>query len=82
MPIFYNYVFSKEGLGLHKLHWEVLSWLTNVIELHSFHGAKIVGTAVDHVFKNGTWHDVVLMELLASDWAKDTRWHKYVGIFD
>ena len=82
MPTFYNYVFSQEGLGLHKLCWEVLSWLTNVIDLHKFHGAKIVGTARDHVFKNNIWQDVVIMELLSSDWHKDTRWHKMIGSFE
>jgi len=82
MPVFYNYVFSKEGLGLHKLWWEVLSWLGNVIDLHKFHGAKIVGTAKEHVFKNNKWQDVVIMELLRDDWVKDTRWVKMKGVFE
>ena len=74
-PLFYNHAFAPNGLGLRKLWFEVFVWNEPVLALHFAQGCQQIGIARDHVSKHGRWHDVVLMELTSTDWAKMSRWH-------
>lgn len=81
IPLYlYHYVFTQ--LNLHKVIAEVMSDNTNVIKLNKVHGCREVGIFYDHIFKNGKFHDIVLMELLKEDWEKKKRNHKYKASFE
>lgn len=64
----YEYVFEK--LKLNKLCSEVFSFNSKVIELHSKCGSVIEGSLKEHIYKNGSYYDVVAMGITASRWNK------------
>jgi UDP-4-amino-4,6-dideoxy-N-acetyl-beta-L-altrosamine N-acetyltransferase len=74
-PYIYNYVFNK--MKFHKIVGEVLDGNLNIMKMHAMHGCRIVGTQKDQIFKYGKFHDLHLVELLASDW--DKRKSQYGG---
>lgn len=76
----YHYVFTK--LNLHKLTAEIIADNENVIKLNKLHGFREVGIYREHVYKNGKFHDLVLMELLKKDWENNKRVKKYEGYFE
>jgi len=81
IPLYlYHYVFMQ--LKLHKITAEVMSENKNVIKLNKVHGCRKVGILYDHVYKNGKFHDIVLMELLKEDWEKNKRNHQYKTKFE
>lgn len=81
IPLYlYYYVF--EELQLHKITAEVMRENENVVKLNKMHGCREVGTYYDHVYKNGRFHDVVLMELLKEDWQENKRNFKYKANFE
>ena len=62
----YRYVF--EVMGFNRLWCEVLSSNDRVVKLHERFGSRIEGVMRQQVLKNGTFHDVVRMAVLAADW--------------
>lgn len=81
IPLYlYYYVF--EELQLHKITAEVMKENENVVKLNKMHGCREVGTFYDHVYKNGRFYDVVLMELLKEDWRQKKRNFKYKANFE
>ena len=63
-----NHVF--EDLKLHKLVGEVLGTNPKVVELHRSFGFTVEGQLREHVIKNGQFVDVVVVGILAKDWAE------------
>lgn len=66
-----DYVFNY--LNLHKLYGEVLCYTANVLELHRNSGFKVDGTLRDHVFKSGSYHDVVLISMLQEEYYANSN---------
>ena len=61
-----KYVFSV--LELNKLCGTVLSFNKIVIKIHEKYGSKIEGYFKEHIFKNGTFYNVVYMSILRKEW--------------
>ena len=57
-----------DALGLNKLCCEVLVFNEPVIKMHESFGFVREGLFRDHVFKQGTPHDVVCLAMLRSEW--------------
>jgi UDP-4-amino-4,6-dideoxy-N-acetyl-beta-L-altrosamine N-acetyltransferase len=66
LPPVYDYVFNK--LKLNKIYGEVLEGNGLILGIHEFHGWRNVGAFKNHVYKNGKYYDVHLLELLGTDW--------------
>lgn len=79
-PYLYNYVFLE--LGLHKITAEVMCGNNNVIKLNKIHGCREVGIYKEHIYKRGQFHDLMLMELLKSEWLKLNKFKKYLSEFE
>ena len=80
---FYNYVFGRKDLNLHKLHGMVLDTNTNMLRVHDICGYRQVGIYKAHVLRNGHFHDVHVVELLREDWlARGARFSKMVASFE
>lgn len=81
IPLYlYHYVFTQ--LKLHKITAEIISENINVIKLNKLHGWREVGVYREHIYKNGKFYDLVLMELLKEDWEKNKKAQKYIGNFE
>lgn len=81
IPLYlYNYVF--EELKLHKITAEVIRDNNKVVKINKLHGCRQVGIYYDHVYKNGKYYDLVLMELLKEDWLKKEKNLKYKASFE
>jgi UDP-4-amino-4,6-dideoxy-N-acetyl-beta-L-altrosamine N-acetyltransferase len=78
-PYLYNHVFRD--LKFHKIYGEVMAENKRVLQMHTLHGFRQVGTYRDHYFKEGRFHDVVLIELLAESWLKKKAFHRYRAAF-
>lgn len=61
-----DYIFYK--LELNKLWCEVFAFNQDVIEIHKKFGSKIEGIHKDHIFKNGSFYDVVSMGITKDEW--------------
>jgi UDP-4-amino-4,6-dideoxy-N-acetyl-beta-L-altrosamine N-acetyltransferase len=80
---FYNYVFGRKDLNLHKLHGMVLDINTNMLRIHDVCGYRQVGIHKDHVLRDGRFHDVHVVELLREDWlARGSRFARMVAKFE
>lgn len=64
----YDYVFDH--LNLNKLWCEVFEFNDKVIKIHEKFGSKIEGKFYDHIYKNGTFYNVVRMAILKREWDK------------
>ncbi len=62
--------FAFTELNLHKLSCEVLGFNSRVVKLHQKFGFLIEGTFRQQFVKNGQWHDVYRLGILASEWRK------------
>lgn len=60
-----------EHLNLHKLYCEVLSSNVKVVSLHKKFGFSEEGVLRSHVFKSGTYEDVVVMSMLEDEYKKE-----------
>lgn len=81
IPLYlYHYVFTK--LELNKITAEVMVGNENVVKLNKVHGCREVGVYKEHIYKNGAFHDIILMELLRSDWEKKKKNHRYEAVFE
>ena len=79
-PYFYNYIFST--YDFHKITAEVMEGNSNVLKLNLLHGYRMVGVYKDHIYKNGSYVDLNLLELLKEDWLKLKKFQKYVCEFE
>lgn len=61
-----RYVFDH--LGLNKLCCEVLSFNQGVIDMHKRFGFQEEGLFREHIFKGGTYYDVVALAILRKEW--------------
>lgn len=66
-----RYVF--EELGMNKLCCEVFTFNELVIRIHEKYGSTIEGTRRQHIQKNGEFHDIVEMAILAEEWRANVR---------
>jgi UDP-4-amino-4,6-dideoxy-N-acetyl-beta-L-altrosamine N-acetyltransferase len=80
-PFFYNYIFNE--LKLNKIITDVMAENQNVIKLHRFYGHRDIGLFHEHYYKNGRYHDVFVLELLAKDWKKlSNKFERFVSNFE
>ena len=79
-PYLYNHVFRD--LGLNKIYGEVVASNTAALRLHAMHGYRQVGTLRQHIWKNGSFLDMVMVELLAETWLAQQRYRRYVAEFE
>lgn len=79
-PYLYNHVFR--GMGFNKIYGEVLGGNEQILKIHHQHGFREVGVYRDHVWKDGAFHDVILIELLADVWLKQKRYQGYTAEFN
>ena len=80
---FYNYVFGRKDLNLHKLHGMVLDININMLRVHEACGYRQVGIYKDHVLRDGRFHDVHVVELLRQDWlVRGKRFSRLVAAFE
>jgi UDP-4-amino-4,6-dideoxy-N-acetyl-beta-L-altrosamine N-acetyltransferase len=79
LPYFYNYVFAT--FPIHKIVAEVF-YLNPIWRMHLTHGYRLVGTFLDHVYKNNEYHSVSVLELHKADWERNTKWNKFVCKFE
>jgi UDP-4-amino-4,6-dideoxy-N-acetyl-beta-L-altrosamine N-acetyltransferase len=84
IPIyFYNYVFSRTDLNLNKLHGLVLANNTSMLNMHKMCGYKNIGYYKDHIFREGKFMDVYIVELLREDWLTNgRRFAKHICTFE
>ena len=62
-----KYVFEK--MNLNKLCCEVLEVNEKVVMIHEKYGSRIEGVLREHIHKNGTFHNVVVMSILSKEWG-------------
>lgn len=79
-PYLYNYVFKE--MKFRKIYGEVMAENKNILQIHKMHGYRQVGIYRDHIFKNGRFHDVILIELLSESWLRQKRYQRYIGDFE
>ena len=80
IPIYlYNYVFTD--LKLNKIYGEVVSSNERILKIHQFHGFRKVGILKEHIIKNGHKVDVIVVELLSSEWSKLSRFRQQTATF-
>jgi hypothetical protein len=80
---FYNYVFARADLNLHKLHGKVLENNTSMLKMHETCGYRQVGIHKDHVMRDGKFMDVHVVELLRDIWlAQGNRFARHTAEFE
>ena len=67
-------------LKFNKLVSEVLAFNEIIIKIHQRFGSKIEGTLRQHIFKNGKYHDVIVLGILKEEWEKIKDKHKYIKV--
>lgn len=80
LPYLYNYVFYK--LRLNKIYGEVLATNNHIIEIHKLHGFKVVGKYQQHIVKNEVKLDILMIELMSSDWMQLHKYQKLKSYFE
>lgn len=71
----YDYVFEK--MGLNKLTNEVLAFNKEVVTIHKMCGSDVVGILKQHIYKNGSYIDVVYIEICKDKWEVLKTKHQY-----
>ena len=79
-PYLYNHVFRD--LGLNKIYGEVIASNSAALRMHALHGWRQVGTLREHILKHGRFVDMVVIELLASDWLAQPRYRGHLAEFE
>jgi UDP-4-amino-4,6-dideoxy-N-acetyl-beta-L-altrosamine N-acetyltransferase len=80
---FYNYVFGRKDLNLHKLYGMVLDSNTSMLRVHEICGYRQVGIHKEHVLRDSHFQDVHVVELLREDWlARSARYSRMVAHFE
>jgi UDP-4-amino-4,6-dideoxy-N-acetyl-beta-L-altrosamine N-acetyltransferase len=80
LPYFYNLVFRV--LGFNKIYGEVLDGNSSVLKIHLMHGYRHVGKFIDHVFIDGQYKDIHLVELTSTTWLAQARYLSYFEDFE
>jgi UDP-4-amino-4,6-dideoxy-N-acetyl-beta-L-altrosamine N-acetyltransferase len=80
LPYFYNFIFKK--LKFKKIYGEVLGANESILKIHTMQGYRHVGTFKNHIFKNGHYVDVHLVELMRDDWLLQKRYQRYEAEFE
>lgn len=80
LPYLYNYVFQE--MRFKKIYGEIIAENKNVLLIHKMHGYRKVGIYKDHIFKDGKFYDVVLVELLAGTWLNQNKYKNYIADFE
>lgn len=62
-----------EDRGLHRIYLSVLQENTAALKLYEKIGFKKEGVKRQDIFKNGQFHDVVIMAMLQSEFSLDTQ---------
>lgn len=57
-----------DEIGLHKLNSGVIAFNEKVIELHKKFGFREEGRLRDQIFRDGSYHDVILMGITSDEW--------------
>ena len=77
----YDYVFDVRKLN--KLMNEVLAFNKEVISMHTLCGSEIIGTAKEHIYKEGKYIDVVILEITRDRWQAIREKYTYeIGVFE
>jgi UDP-4-amino-4,6-dideoxy-N-acetyl-beta-L-altrosamine N-acetyltransferase len=79
LPYVYNYVFKT--MKFRKIYGEVISSNNNILKIHEMHGYDKIGVYKDHIKKDDTYHDVVIVELLSEKWLNIKKYKDYVADF-
>ena len=79
LPYLYNYVFKV--LNFRKIYGEVLAGNEAILQIHADHGYRQVGVSKEHLYKDGRFHDVVFVELLAESWIEKKRYQRDIAQF-
>ncbi len=79
-PYLYNFVFKE--MKFRKIYGEVVASNENILTMHRMHGFREVGTFKDHIFKDGKFHDVILVELLSESWLAKEKYKSYQAQFE
>ena len=66
LPPIYDYVFYE--LKLNKIYGEVFDGNNLILEIHKYYGWRNIGTFKNHIYKNGKYYNVHLVELLGTEW--------------
>ena len=80
LPYLYNYVFTV--MKFKKIYGEVIAENKSIRKIHEMHGYREVGVYKDHIFKEGKFHDVVLVELLSDTWLNQKKYRNYIADFE
>lgn len=78
-PYFLNYVFYE--MNLNKLVIEVMSNNIGMKKIDMYYGFRVVGVLKEHIFKNGVYHDVDILELTKAEWNMKRKFHKLTAEF-
>jgi UDP-4-amino-4,6-dideoxy-N-acetyl-beta-L-altrosamine N-acetyltransferase len=73
LPYIYNYVFYE--MGFNKIYGEVIENNKAIMKIHMLHGYREVGTYENHLFRDGQFQDVIIVELMKERW--DSLQKKY-----
>ena len=66
LPYVYNYVFYK--INFNKIYGEVIENNKAILKIHEMHGYRQVGKYEKHIFKEGQFQDVIIVELMKEQW--------------
>jgi UDP-4-amino-4,6-dideoxy-N-acetyl-beta-L-altrosamine N-acetyltransferase len=69
-----------DDLRLNKLCCEVLAFNDLVVKIHQKYGAKIEGKLKKHIYKNGVFHDVIVMGNLKEEWDEMEEKFEFVKV--
>ena len=66
-----KYVF--EELRFNRIYGDVLDFNEHVVNIHKKFGFTVEGVQRQHVFKEGKFHDIILVGYLREDWLKNKK---------
>lgn len=69
------YVFAK--MGFNKILAEVMEGNEKVLKLDKLLGFNFVGVLKNHIFKDGKYHNIYLLELLKENWIKNSKYDSF-----
>jgi|APSaa5957512535_1039671.scaffolds.fasta_scaffold24057_2 UDP-4-amino-4,6-dideoxy-N-acetyl-beta-L-altrosamine N-acetyltransferase len=81
LPLVYIYNYIFRVMKFRKIYGEVLSYNKSILKIHEMHGYDTVGVYKDHIMKDDTYHDVVIVELLSEKWLSMKRYKNYITKF-
>jgi RimJ/RimL family protein N-acetyltransferase len=74
----YDFVFFV--LGLNRIYGEIMAENIGVLKIIKLCGYDVEGTLKEHVLKDGTFHDMVIIGLTKRDWCTKRVHYKYEKI--